>query len=35
MNSVDTSFIIDLYEQLARLRTELRARELQRKEASD
>jgi hypothetical protein len=34
MNSVDTSFIIDLYEQLARLRTELRARELRRKEAS-
>lgn len=34
MNSVDTSFIIDLYEELARLRMELRARELQRKEAS-
>jgi hypothetical protein len=34
MNSVDTSFITQLYEQLARLRMELRARELERKEAT-
>jgi len=34
MNSVDTSFIAELYAQLARLRTELRTRDLQRKEAA-